>query len=567
MHVSLLRHAQVVRKVVIFARCAHAIRCDNQTVRWRIRKLSTQMFLANLGILTVSTAIGFVLFSTTARVHLDEEYQSRAAVIAQTFAQNSAVQSCLGAQNAECKAQVQELATVVTQETGSTFVVVIDANSIRVSHPNPALIGKPVSEHLLAADGKVHLRVDNGATGATANAIVPLYSTDRTFIGEVSVGIREDSVSSELLTQLPSYGLWFVVMLLLGGLASFVLSMLLKKRTFGLELDEIARLLQEREATLHGIREGVVAIDPVGRISVTNDEARRLLHLADGVVGQRVEDVLPPGPVREALTGTSVVIDEIVLTESFWLVLNRMPVTLSGHPHGVVVTLQDRTVLEALSRELDGERSLTESMRAQQHEFSNRMHGIAGLLELGRPEEALEYVNEIRGTAADLDQVLRTRIAAPQIVGLMLGKSAEANEQGIQLTLDPQTSVGAAPDRVQALTTILGNLIDNAFDAVAATPAPRRVGVSVVETDSELRVTVSDNGPGVPEAVLPQMFRNGFTTKRGSIVRHSGLGLSLVQRTVAQLDGTITVSEGPGATVRVVLPRSTAPVAPQAARV
>ncbi|QWT25142.1 sensor histidine kinase [Subtercola sp. PAMC28395] len=527
-------------------------------MQWRIRKLSTQMFLAHLVILTASTAIGFLLFATTARGHLDDEYQARAAVIAQTFAQNTSVQSCLASRNASCDAEVQKLALATAEATSSAYVVVIDQNSIRVSHPNSALIGKPVSEPLVATDGQVHLRVNNGSTGTTANAIAPLYSSDHTFIGEVSVGIEEDSVSSALLTQLPSYGVWFVVMLLLGGLASFGLSRLLKKRTFGLELDEIARLLQEREATLHGIREGVIAIDPAGRISVNNDEAQRLLSLADNVVGHRVEDVLPPGPVRDALTGTSVVTDQIMLTDDFWIVVNRMPVTLSGQPHGVVVTLQDRTVVEALSRELDGERSLTESMRAQQHEFSNRMHGIAGLLELGRPEEALEYVNEIRGTAADLDQTLRSRIAAPQIVGLMLGKAAEANERGIQLTLDPETFVGASPDRVQALTTILGNLIDNAFDAVAGIPAPRRVRVGIVESESELRVSVSDNGPGVPTSVIPQMFRSGYSTKRGLAMRHSGIGLSLVQRAVAELGGTISVAGDPGASFLIVLPRSPA---------
>ena len=515
-------------------------------MQWRIRKLSTHMFLAHLVILTVSTAGGFALFAATARGHLDEEYQARAAAIAQTFAQNESVRSCVAARTTTCDADVQQLALSTATQTGATFVVVIDANRVRVSHPNPALIGKPVSEPLVAADGQVHLRVDNGSTGATANAIVPLHTADGAFIGEVSVGIREDSVSNALSDQLPSYGLWFAVMLLLGGIASFALSRLLKKRTFGLELDEIAKLLQEREATLHGIREGVIAVDPSGRISVSNDEAQRLLHLAENVVGHRVEDVLSPGPVRDALTGTSIVADQIVLTDDFWLVVNRMPVILSGQPHGVVITLQDRTIVEALSRELDGARSLTESMRAQQHEFSNRMHGIAGLLELGRTEEALEYVNEIRGTAADLDQTLRTRIGAPQLVGLMLGKAAEANERGIQLSIDPETSVGTAPDRVQALTTILGNLIDNAFDAVATTPAPRRVLVSILETNDELRMTVADNGPGVPDALRPQLFRNGFTTKRGSIVRHSGLGLSLVQRTVTKLGGSIVVSGGPG---------------------
>jgi len=224
----------------------------------------------------------------------------------------------------------------------------------------------------------------------------------------------------------------------------------------------------------------------------------------------------------------------------------------------VVVTLQDRTVVEGLARELDGARSLTESMRAQQHEFSNRMHAIAGLLELSRPEEALDYVNEIRGTSATFDQTLRTQVRAPQLVGLMLGKAAEANELGIDLVVSPDTDLGEAPERIQALTTILGNLIDNAFDAVTGAPAPRRVTVSVTESAEGVVVTVSDNGPGIAPDALDEIFRNGYTTKRGPLSRHSGLGLSLVQSAVVKLGGSITVSDGPGATFTVVLPRSAA---------
>jgi two-component system CitB family sensor kinase len=186
------------------------------------------------------------------------------------------------------------------------------------------------------------------------------------------------------------------------------------------------------------------------------------------------------------------------------------------------------------------------------------MHAIAGLLELARPEEALDYVNEIRGTSATFDQTLRTQVRAPQLVGLMLGKAAEANELGIDLIVSPDTDLGEAPDRIQALTTILGNLIDNAFDAVTGAPAPRRVTISVTESAQGVTVTVGDNGPGIAPDALAEIFRNGYTTKRGPLSRHSGLGLSLVQSTVVKLGGSITVSDGPGATFTVVLPRSAA---------
>lgn len=528
-------------------------------MRRRIRKLSSQIFLAQLAILTVSLAVAFVLFAQTTRDNLDHEYQMRSADIAQTFAENPSIRSCIPTGPPECAGQVQALASSTMRRTGAAYVVVIDLNRVRHSHPNPDLIGKKVSEPVMARDGKTHLGTNNGSTGPTANARVPLYGTDGSLVGEVSVGIRESSVSSELLAQLPTYGIWAAAVLAIGGLASFGLATLLKRRTFGLELDEIARLLQEREATLHGIREGVIAVDPAGRISVINDEARRLLPLPPGSLDRALDDVLPAGPLLDALAGTSTITDAIVITDDHCLVINRMPVTLAGRPHGFVVTLQDRTDLEALSRELDGERSFTESLRAQQHEFSNRMHAIAGLLELGRSDEALDYIQEIRGGSADFDKNLRTRIAAPQIVGLLLGKAAEAHERGIDFTITTDTTLGEAPGHVQALTTILGNLIDNAFDALTPLRPPRRVEVGVVETRQSLTVVVSDNGPGVPKRAIRQIFANGYTTKRGSLVRHIGLGLSLVDKTVNKLEGSISVTTGPGATFTVVIPLTPAP--------
>lgn len=535
-------------------------------MRRRIRKLSSQIFLTQTAILAVSLAVGFVLFAATARGHLDEEYQARAAAIAQTFAEVPTVQTCLARARPGCAPTVQRLALATGRTTGASYVVVIDRNRIRHSHPNPALIGQPISEPLVAADGRVHLGIDTGATGVNASARVPLRSSTGAMIGEVSVGIRESSVSAALLTQLPSYGVWFVVMLTIGALASLAAANRMKRRTFGLELDEIAHLLQEREATLHGIREGVIAVDPAGLMTVVNDEALRLLRLPPGVVGSAVRLGVPPGPIRELLSGTTVLTDQILLTEDHSLVINRLPVRLGGRAHGVVLTLQDRTVLEGLARELDGARSLTESMRAQQHEFSNRMHAIAGLLELDRPHEALAYIDEIRGTSATLDQTLRMHIRAPQIIGLMLGKAAEANELGVQLVVTPETSLDEAPERVQALTTILGNLIDNALDALTGTPAPRRVEVTILQSPEALTLTITDTGPGVPPENRSNIFRDGYTTKRDPLSRHSGLGLSLVQRTVTKLGGSVHVTGGPGATFVVVLPRVPSATATEMAR-
>ena len=524
-------------------------------VRVRMRKLSSQIFVAQLVILTVTMAVGFALFANAERNHLDSHYESRAASIAETVAAVPAIRSCMALERPGCAATIQRFATATQRQTGASYVVLIDMNRVRHSHPDRTLIGKRVEEPIVTRDGKVHVRTDNGSTGPSANARAPLYGPNGAMVGEVSVGMPESSVSSALWHELPSFAVWFAIALGVGALASWGLARRLKHRTFGLELDEIARLLQEREATLHGIREGVLAFDKDGRINVVNDEAQRLLHLPVNVVGSRLDEVLPDGRLRDVLEGRGTKQDDIVFTDDFCLVINRMPVTFAGRPHGAVVTLRDRTEMSALLRELDGERSLTESLRAQQHEFSNRMHAVAGLLELGRTDEALCYVTEVRGTAAEFDNTLRTRIATPQIVGLLLGKAAEASERGIEFVISPETWLGDTPEKVQALTTIIGNLVDNAFDAVATGPAPRHVELEVVEEPTHVTVTVADNGPGVAPGTEELIFQDGYSTKPVSDGRRGGLGLALIHRLVVRLHGSIEVSAGPGAVFTVQLPK------------
>jgi two-component system CitB family sensor kinase len=340
----------------------------------------------------------------------------------------------------------------------------------------------------------------------------------------------------------------------------------LKKRTFGLELDEIAKLLQEREAVLHGIREGMIAFDRAGRVTMVNDEARRLLNLPlFGGVGGYLEDMVPPGRLQDLLSGEIQGKDQVVLTDEYYLTVNRMPVTLAGRPHGAVVTLRDRTELSGLLRELDSVTSLTDALRAQQHEFSNRMHIVAGLLELGETEEALQYLTDLSGAEAAFAESVRSRIAPSVLVGLILAKAAVAGERGVELELTDDTWLGDTPDKVQALTTVLGNLIDNAFDAVSGPGVDPgavsdggsggRVLVSIVEDDDGITVRVADNGPGIPAGAAETVFTDGFTTKPATGSMRRGLGLALVHRLVQRLGGTIAATEGPGAVFTVRLPK------------
>jgi two-component system, CitB family, sensor kinase len=533
--------------------------------RFSARKLSTQILVSQLAILSATVLIGFALFANVQRSQLDHQYEERAGAIAQTVAGVPDIQACLQGAAAQCREPIETVATRIQRETGASYVVVIDMNRVRHSHPDLTLIGQQVEEPIVTVDGKTHYRIDHGRTGASANGRAPMYAADdRTMVGEVSVGIPISSVSRALWAALPTYAAWFAVALAAGAVVSWLLARRLKRRTFGLELDEIARLLLEREATLHGIREGVIAFDQAGCVSVVNDEAQRLLGGTTIPVGSRLGALLPPGRLRDVLSGNVVGQDEVVLTDDYCLTVNRMPVTLRGEPHGAVVTLRDRTELSGLLRELDGVRSLTDAMRAQQHEFTNQLHAVTGLLELGQVDEARGYLAELNGGAAEFAESLRERIGSPLIIGLLLGKAAEASERGLVLEISDDTWLGESPQKLQALTTIVGNLVDNAFEALAGSAGSGLVRLTLIEDDGAITVRVEDNGPGIPPGAAEDIFQDGYTTKSDRGVLRRGLGLALVHRLVQRLHGTITVSEGPSPVFTVHLPAASIATAARA---
>jgi two-component system CitB family sensor kinase len=262
------------------------------------------------------------------------------------------------------------------------------------------------------------------------------------------------------------------------------------------------------------------------------------------------------------LTGEISGSDCVVLTEEFCLTVNRMPVTLAGTAHGSVVTLRDRTELSGLLRELDSVRGLTDALRAQQHEFSNRMHTVAGLLELREYEEAVGYLTNLSGADAGLAESVRTRIGSPLVVGLILAKATIASERGIDLELTEDSWLGEVSTSEEAISTILGNLIDNAMDAlVGETSEPGRRGhidVHVSEDEDVIHLRVTDDGPGLSAGASAVVFSDGYTTKPEHDGVHRGLGLALVHRIVQRMGGRISAREGPGAEFDIFLPKEAA---------
>jgi two-component system CitB family sensor kinase len=531
----------------------------DRVVGWirRRRRLSAQLLAGQIVVLVVAGAVGFGLWARTVHGQLDRQYEQRALAIASATA---AIPVVIDALDTMRPAPVQPLAMSIMRETRASYVVVIDRNGVRYSHPHPALIGQRVEEPVVALDGHEHVGIDHGSLGNSANGKAPVVGADGRVVGEVSVGVLEASFADQVTSELISFGVYLAVAVTVGIAVAVLLARRLKRQTFGLELDEIAALVQEREATLHGIREGVVALDSAGRITLVNDQARLLLGSALGDTRRPVRDMLAPGELRELTEpGTPDVADRIVLHAGRFLLASRMRVTEGGRDLGAVITLRDRTELEDALRELDEVRNLTDALRAQQHEFSNRMHVMSGLLELGHYDEAIRFASQIDGATAGLAAELEASIDNQRLVALLVAKTTVARERNVALTVTCGSRVELDDATADALVLIAGNLVDNAIDAATSLPSRagdvRAVTVQLAEDDHDIVLDVSDTGPGIPAGAAESIFTGGWSTKGEPGGPKRGIGLALVRQAVNGLGGRVEVREGGGARFRVTLPR------------
>jgi two-component system CitB family sensor kinase len=517
--------------------------------------LASRILVAVLVIVVVTMAIGLGLYVSLARSTADANATERASNIAASVGDMSVVASALAV--GDPHGTIRGIANRVARDTGAAYVVVIGANGLRYSHPNPALIGVRIEEPVVALDGRIHTGVDNGSLGRSANARAPIRDSTGRPIGEVSVGILETEVSARLHQVVGAVILYTVLALAIGVVASFVLARAIKRATFGLEPAEIVALIQEREAMLHGIREGVIGFDPQGRMNVINNEARQLLALTGATLGQPLDELVSPGRLHDILSGAVRDADAVAVTDENLLVINRMPVTVAGRKAGWVVTIRDRTEMEALLRQLDSVESIMTALRAQEHEFSNRLHALSVLLELGEIAKATSYAGQLTNQATLVADDVRARIGPPVVAALLLAKMTVAAERGVEVRLHPDSRVLTGTGDHTALLTVLGNLVDNAVDAVADGPGQthaRQVIVRITETEQDVNLSVWDNGPGIPNDRLEQVFVDGYSTKapRGGLRR--GLGLALVHRLVARSGGSIVVTSQDGTRFDVRLP-------------
>jgi sensor histidine kinase regulating citrate/malate metabolism len=513
--------------------------------------LARQLLVLQVIIVGVLVVAGAVLAFLDVAARTKASSRDEVVAVATTIADTPAIVDAVEAPDPSVV--LQPFTNRVLDDTGIDFVTIMDTNGRRWTHPDPGQIGARYLGHIeQALAGHVFVETYTGTLGPSIRAVAPIRD-GRKIVALVSVGITLDAIAGQVRDRLVLLALVAAGALTIGMAGTYLVNRRLARQTHGLGPAELSRRLEYHEAILHTVREGLLLVDPAGRVTLCNDGARELLDLRGDVEGRALTDLGLPAEMVASMASDRATRDELHLTERRVLVVNSAPVRSGDRAHGTVVTLRDHTDLQTLSGELDSVRGFAESLRSQAHEAANRLHTVVSLVELGRYDEAVEFATAELALAQRLTDRVVDAVSEPVLAALLLGKAAEASERGVELVITPETEIddavlgGALAQR--DVVTILGNLIDNGLDAALEGGNAPRVYVTARTENGELLLRVEDTGTGLTAGEVA--FDRGWSTKADG----RGLGLALVRQAVRRGHGTIEVGQGDrGAVFTVRLP-------------
>jgi two-component system, CitB family, sensor kinase len=524
------------------------------------RRLSLAGQLLALQVVIIFVVLVGVTAVTVAQSTLGaQEYEGRRAqAIAETLAGSRALRNSL-ANGGVAYAPIA--AETARSNSGSASVIVALPDRTVIASADPGELGRRYDvgdSPVLDGAGWLGEREVDGSPAAVAMAPI-LTAPQQETAGFVVVTRHYPSVMDGLAAAAPNLLTYLGLASAIGIGGSLLVARRVKRQTLGMEPTEIAGLVEHRDAMLHGIREGVVGLDLRGRVTLINDEAIRLLHIPGDALGRTLDELGVGEEMRDALLSGDVERDRAVASAGRVLVVNRLPIASRGRPIGSVTTLRDRTELLELRRELDLTRHVTDTLRAQAHEFSNRLHTIAGLIELGESEEAVRFVHRVSSSRSEFSEAVTAAVHDPSVAALLIAKASQAAELGVDLRIAPESALPSLDDELSTdVATVVGNLVDNALDAAAEAPQ-RWVEVSLGLVDGEVDVVVRDSGAGVPPGMEREIFRRGMSTKDAAGAdgsRERGIGLSLVHLVCTRRGGDVTATSAGGSTFTATLPAS-----------
>ncbi len=440
------------------------------------------------------------------------------------------------------------------------YIIVADSEGIRYSHPNPEMIGKRFvggDEYRVAQKGETYISEATGTLGKSLRAFTPIYDAEnKREIGFVSVGTLTHSIETAKHTAI-----LYIILIALGGLTvgiigAFLLANNIKNTLLGLEPEEITKLYNEKMGILDAIHEGLVAVDHRGRITLINDSALNILHFEnrinkENIIGQNIEEVIPNTRMINVLeTGESEFEKEQRINNTI-IMTNRVPIMNRGKVVGAIASFRDKTEVTRMAEELTGIKKMAWSLRAQNHEFMNKLHTIAGLIQLEEYDEALQFISDVAKVRSNISNILTENIKDVSLSALLLSKYNKAEECRVKLKIDENSKLTKLPQYMtsEEIVSVVGNLIENSLDEVK-NDGTGFIYIKIVENEHFLSIKVKDNGGGIPLEYREKIYEQGFSTKEGQ----RGHGMYIVKKIIDEFNGTIKFDVDEGVLWDITIP-------------
>jgi CitB family two-component system sensor histidine kinase MalK len=529
------------------------------TYMFKKMKLRPLIILLVCIVVVMSLLITDILVSQHVSKTIKDSQEEKARMIARMVSKADIVKQGL---DSEDKApEIQAYTTEILELTDVLFVVVMDMNGIRKSHPNEENIGRPFEggDETSVLQGQENTSISKGTLVTSLRSFSPVYDDNGKQIGAVAVGISLDNLEKSVLTSHFNLLTGSLLGLFVGVLGAVLVAAYIKKTMFGLEPFAIAKILEERDTMLQSVREGIIAVDKEAAITLVNKSALRIFKkagLEGNPIGMSINEYMPTSGLEGILQSGQPELDEEIEINGVFLIVNRVPLKVEGQVVGAISTFRDKTEVDILAEQLTGVKSYAEALRAQSHEFMNKLQVILGMTRMKNYDELSVFINQIVENRHKEIGAVTTNINNPVLSGFILGKLSYARESGIQLTIKSETKI---PEPKQTaitheLITILGNLIDNAIEALK-NREEKNVIVTLAVKEETLSIAVEDTGDGIKDQTLQNIFSKGYSTKG----KNRGYGLFLVKKSIDKMGGSIMVDtfKNRGTTFHVEIPYRT----------
>lgn len=459
--------------------------------------------------------------------------------------------------------KIKQFMREITPLSDASFVVIGDN---KINHLYHSVAEDKVGTPLIGGDnrevlqGKTVTTLRRGGLGVSLRSKSPVYDNEGQVAGIVSVGYLKSELDNLKFSEVFRSLLVFTSLLVILFIYSWYFTRSIKKQMCSLEPREIGLLVRQQKAMLESIYEGVIAIDARREIIVVNKAAQLLLGLhqsSEYLTGQSIDQIIKPVPFFEhAMMLENDTHDELCHFNQLTVFASRVRINMENKLQGWVITFRDRQEIESLTTRLSQVKGYLDNLRIMHHEQLNQTTVISGLLQSGRYNEAIEYIQLQSENAQTVLDFISGQFSSPMLCGLLLGKVSHAREKGVELIFDP-TSQLLHPFKALSeseLISVIGNLLDNAIEATRKSPYPRHpVEVLIEGTDQELMIEVTDYGVGISPALVTRIFERGVSSKASE---DHGIGLYLVHSFVTQAGGYIEVTANPqgGTTFSVFIP-------------